>query len=692
MATENKHNMQQPTPNPLANIELKELTRPSLASETPSNTLPRGDRHPIDELEERMTFCRVFGIKGLALILLTFVVAAGHATLLIMFTKNSYKLFVYIRPGVWLFGVFFTAFFALFLWFILRWKRFGVNWVLSYHRKHFKPRPKKNETRKQRAARLEHGSEEPAENCYSENFGLNGKYYILRLYLVETVEMGMQLYNIRASYACSLPFSIVCVFMIILIADSTYRAVQISKHFAIGSAPISTVERDRMVIIDLTIDLFFCLVPLCLIFFAYTIDLDVGQAILLVLVPSMSLFGKFRVMVGDIIIMSAEKHAMAIEALSLSRKSSMRKRQSMFGSAVSAQVAAKQDQYVPKWAHKLFCFLNASVAFFYTVVLIVQTGTSGRTSCQGYIEQNGTTNYYQSGCLVKVPFCVDMFQPRCDCAAVVIVGHDMIQLSDKFVDLTSLHRVRITSGPLRGLPDNMEALRELRNFDISFNQVEAFPIDISKWKFLIDLNLQYNNINISHSSLWRHENVINLRLNSNVGLCMPLESDRIKLPMARYLHLGNNSCPLPHSVTSEQFSSIQFLYLNGNSLEGGKLPRGFDSLKGTATDFGLARCELNDLKSVSFWKGFNLRYLNVRDNALFNVSDGLPSMLDVMKVESYFSGNPVCSSSSGEASKLNCEELCTNFCWSSKTSGNGYCDETCNSQKCGYDGGDCLLK
>ena len=173
---------------------------------------------------------------------------------------------------------------------------------------------------------------------------------------------------------------------------------------------------------------------------------------------------------------------------------------------------------------------------------------------------------------------------------------------------------------------------------------------------------------------------------------MPLESDRIKLPMARYLHLGNNSCPLPHSITSEQFSSIQFLYLNGNSLEGGKLPRGFDSLKGTATDFGLARCELNDLKSVSFWKGFNLRYLDVRNNALVNVSDGLPSMLDVMKVESYFSGNPVCSSSSEEASKLNCEELCTNFCWSSKTLGNGYCDKTCNSQKCGYDGGNCLLK
>ena len=691
MATENKHNMQ-PTPNPLANIELKDLTRSSPPSETPSETLPEEHRHPLDELKERMTFCRVLGVKGLALILLTLVVAAAHATLLILWSKTQYKWFVVTPPDVWVFGVFFTAFFVLFLWFILRWKRFGVDWVLSYHRKHFKRPPKKNETRKQRAARLEYGSKEPVENVYSKNLGLNGKYYILRLYLVETVEMSMQLYNFRVSYACSLPFSIVCVFLLILIADSTYRAVQISKHFAIGSAPISTVERDRMVIIDMTTDLFFCLIPLSLIYLAYDIYLDVGQVILLVLVPSMSLLGKFRVMVGDIIVMSAEKHAMAIEALSLSRKSSMRKRQSVFGSAISAQVAAKQDRHVPKWAHKLFCFLNASFAFFYTVVLIVQVGTSGRISCQGYIEQNGTTNYYQSGCLVKVPFCVDIFQPRCDCAAVKIVDHDLIQLSDKFPDLTSLQSVRITSGPLRGLPDNMEALREMRNFDISSNVVEVFAIDISKWKFLSLLGLRYNNISTSHSSLWRHENVKNLNLNSNVGLCMPLESDRIKLPQVRYLHLGNNSCALPQSITSEQFPSIQFLYLNGNSLEGGKLPLGFDSLKGTATDFGLARCGLNDLKSVSFWNIFNLRYLDVRDNELFNVSEGLPSMLNVMKVESYFSGNPVCSSSSGDASKLNCEELCTNFCWSSKSSGNGYCDETCDSQKCGYDGGDCLLK
>ena len=56
-------------------------------------------------------------------------------------------------------------------------------------------------------------------------------------------------------------------------------------------------------------------------------------------------------------------------------------------SDLSAQVAAKQDQYVPKWAHKLFCFLNASVAFFYTVVLIVQIGTSGEHHARGTLSR-----------------------------------------------------------------------------------------------------------------------------------------------------------------------------------------------------------------------------------------------------------------------------------------------------------------
>ena len=53
--------------------------------------------------------------------------------------------------------------------------------------------------------------------------------------------------------------------------------------------------------------------------------------------------------------------------------------------------------------------------------------------------------------------------------------------------------------------------------------------------------------------------------------------------------------------------------------------------------------------------------------------------------ETYFSGNPVCETDK----KLNCTSLCTEYCWSHKTLGDGHCDESCDSHQCNFDDGDC---
>ena len=55
-------------------------------------------------------------------------------------------------------------------------------------------------------------------------------------------------------------------------------------------------------------------------------------------------------------------------------------------------------------------------------------------------------------------------------------------------------------------------------------------------------------------------------------------------------------------------------------------------------------------------------------------------------VESYFAGNVVLCN---EDSELDCEPLCSKTCWSRKVSKDGFCDTSCNSKNCDYDGGDC---
>ena len=58
-------------------------------------------------------------------------------------------------------------------------------------------------------------------------------------------------------------------------------------------------------------------------------------------------------------------------------------------------------------------------------------------------------------------------------------------------------------------------------------------------------------------------------------------------------------------------------------------------------------------------------------------------------VESYFSGNlDLCTSNTDKS--LDCEPLCSKYCWSRNVIKDGYCDIECNDKLCNYDGGDCL--
>ena len=61
-------------------------------------------------------------------------------------------------------------------------------------------------------------------------------------------------------------------------------------------------------------------------------------------------------------------------------------------------------------------------------------------------------------------------------------------------------------------------------------------------------------------------------------------------------------------------------------------------------------------------------------------------LIKTNQIESYFSGNIVC----GADKALDCEPLCSKYCWSRNVLGDEICDLQCDSKACGYDGGDCL--
>jgi len=444
-----------------------------------------------------------------------------------------------------------------------------------------------------------------------------------------------------------------------------------------------------MVVIDMSLDLFLCWGPLVIANLGYGILFQIGQIFLVTLFPTVSLLGKVRGTLYETIRRNMEDLAIAYESSHSASKKQRRK--NIFGEENSKAITAIQNKHFTRGAKLVVFGLSVIYAAFLSCTLIVHWSTWNHDSCQHMVEKNGTVNYYQNGCVVKVPFCQDMLRPTCDCASVDIDHHDMVELSEKFVTMQALQRVSIESGPLRRLPENMENLLYVSYFGVSFNRLEAFDVDILSWKYLAVLKVAFNNITYHHRNVWKHPNVASLHVKSNVGFHMPANMNEIYLPHVFYLHMGNNSSPLPKTLGPRQLPRVKFLYFDGNELPQGRLPAEFENMGKSLQKLGFARTGMFQFPPVNFWSSFyKLEYIDARGNTISNTSSGVGSWLETQEIENYFSGNPICGN--GHAEKgINCERLCSEYCWSRNSDTNRHCDITCDSAVCEMDGGECKV-
>ena len=152
------------------------------------------------------------------------------------------------------------------------------------------------------------------------------------------------------------------------------------------------------------------------------------------------------------------------------------------------------------------------------------------------------------------------------------------------------------------------------------------------------------------------------------------------MPSLLQLALANNSVEMDANFDSRMFPSLLDLFLNGNTLK--VFPD--QSLQHSLQYLGVARCRLRGLPA--YLKEFRyLKYLDARDNNISIVPEEIKALVQENKVESYFADNPVCRVDKS----LDCEPLCSKYCWLRDEPGNGFCDFGCNSKACKYDGGDC---
>eukprot|EP00943_MAST-04B_sp_MAST-4B-sp1_P007630 g7630.t1 len=625
-----------------------------------------------DQVAESLTCCNTWHFRGCFIFFLLVCVTVFFGFVLIVNSYNALGPFALLSlPWVWSFLVITICYILLTMFFIIRWKPYMVGWIKRNYGSRYKTK--------------KHNIVSHLLLKYRKNIGLNGRYYLWKLSLYEGFENWWQYYNLRSVFLCNLPYEITSIICFILIIESGLRAFLFGrKLWGSGTDSIRVIDRDVQILSDMFVDLFFLMLPWAMIF-SYGVRLIPSVTLQIVAMPGFSLFGKLRFMLFQAF--RANIDQMIIQEENKESQSANRRRQSIYGIDRTTKIEREQNKYFPRWAKMAVC----GSSFTYCVMLIATVIIQGTSLSQVDVVCNDllkdhTEMIWHNGCKIKTPFCKNMFVSSCDCAAVDIKSHNSTMLPDGIVEMTNLRKLAIRNGPLMTLPDNMEKLKKLANIDFEFNRLKCFDVDVSNFLFLSSIYIRFNNITHVHDSFWKHETVTEILANSNIGLRMPLNPKDIYLPNVVYFDIRNNSVLLPSILGKDQLPSIIYLLLDGN-----KIPQNGTSIETLSSNLayiGLARCGLKTLPSYLTEFKY-LKYLDARDNNITEVPKEVTNWIKDTGIEAYFSGNKLLCENDAENYGKYCEKVCSKYCWSKDGNKDIYCDPSCNSKECDYDGGKC---
>ena len=594
---------------------------------------PAGKRQKVDV---EITFSTHVGWDGALILFFSLGIAGLFVYITYLYTKQFQA---WHREWVWLCMVFAALYTILGLWYMFRWKQI----VLAEKVANTKLTQNK---RKRSCVRT--------LSKIKENFSINGPFFLWKLYCLEFVESVNQVLNCVTIYLCALPKEITICMCIVFAIDAFIRAYNLTQRNTVA-------RRDLQVKLDVVMDILCVAVPLCVLWFVYQIPISIKEMNLIILWPSLCLWSKLRTILKEIIRSRADNAIIRASIVTNNRLVRL----------PSQAICVKQQENIPKLVSGGFCVYNIGYGLFFLVVAVVHLILKP-TGCD--------TMTWEKGCVNKIPFCKNLFMPTCNCASLHIVNDFTLSvLPNSMVDeMQGLRKVFIRKCNLTKLPPKMEQLTEIVNFEVSFNRLKAFDVDVLKWEKLNMLLLDYNDIaRYNKEVFWTHTELTALSLASNH---IQVPTTGIYMPSLTFLHIGENHATINARISKGAFPSLIYLYLNGNILE--QFPD--ESLKDHLQDLGVARCRLTSLPAyLSKFK--RMVYLDARDNNITSVDASLKSLIKANDIESYFSGNTVCK----DDNSLDCEPLCSKTCWRRTAPNDGFCDIECNTADCKFDGGDC---
>ena len=372
-----------------------------------------------------------------------------------------------------------------------------------------------------------------------------------------------------------------------------------------------------------------------------------------------------------------------------------------------------------------FCHLCLFIVTFFTQITYAINLNMHNTKCHERYTYNNSYNKKNSiwqlnddhnarmnGCHLKVPFCKTMFTPKCNCVKLNMENIDLPSLSQLVPDeMHALKQINIINCNLKQLPKRMEKLTSMFTFDVSYNNLSEFDIDILKWGYLTDLNLKFNKISQhNEKAIWNHPYLQKIWVNNNIGFRLS-GKNKVHLPYLNYLNIANNSMLLPKKFGLTEFPMLKHLFAGGNDLKDG-LPQNFETLNNQLEELDISRCHIKKL-GASYFSKFSetLKLLDARNNNISDVDASFQSVIynneDIPNSNKnttllLFAGNPVCNIDDSWIKKYKyaCDQLCSKYCHFYTKSGleiyqpsiTGFekrCHEGCFSHSCNNDGGRC---
>ena len=523
--------------------------------------------------------------------------------------------------------------------------------------------------------------------CYFALFDVNGKYYLSKMYFSEVFEHTVQVSVMTTTYLCLMPLHITIIVSAILTVE---LLINIWATFHMNSQEI----RDRLLFLDVVIEIFCLGFPLLYIWFSYRIPVPLGDLLLMMVYPTLSLLSKLNDIWEDYFKMDLQR----IDKKRMKAKKRSSRRSSILNLSINKTALETQLKYFPGWLRYSFTGLNVAFALFFSGLICVQLATQpSAKECSAIY-----TKEVWDGCVVPVPFCQNLFIARCDCAVLQMTHYSRKTFPESFGNLSSLVKLGVYTGQLETLPDTFgKNHKKLLVLHLISNQLTSLPESIGKLKNLIYLWVFNNQLTSLPESVGKLKNLNRLNIFNNQLTSLSESVGELKNLL--YLPVHNNQLTsLPESIG--KLNNLIYLNVFNNQLN--SLPESIGELKKLQALYAWNNTLNSMPENVGGMK--SLIWVDFRHNNLVT----LPSAVNKWSKIEYFyvAGNPLCPnfdfSSNLKTAKGLCERQCSADCPGHQLGHYG-CDDNdytyewtnpkvkpklnsgCNTAECEYDKGDC---